>query len=101
MRTFAFLCTHALICCACAALPPRRRWAIGSMNKYFVMRGKLVSRVAKYPGLQDYLVPAQPVCVCVCAVCAVREPGVPGGQVPGPQGPPGAVRGRLSDASVN
>jgi hypothetical protein len=27
-----------------------------SMNKYFVTRGKLVSRVAKYPGLQDYLV---------------------------------------------
>ncbi len=26
------------------------------MNKYFVTRGKLVSRVAKYPGLQDYQV---------------------------------------------
>ena len=27
-----------------------------SMNKYFMTRGKLVSRVAKYPGLRDYAV---------------------------------------------
>ena len=36
----------------------RLRPACASMNKYFVTRGKLVSRVAKYPGLQDYLVRA-------------------------------------------
>ncbi len=33
-----------------------RHRMVCSMNKYYVTRGKLVSRVAKYPGLQDYLV---------------------------------------------